>query len=312
MEKWVNPVSVFLPIACAINDRYVLPLAVMLESLKQHLRPGVQPRLYLAHAGIHRSGLDRISAIVETTSVPLSAAQLAAVPHDAHFPPQAAFPLLLSEALPAELDRVLFLDADLLVLDDLWRLWEAPLDGHPVAAVADGAVPCCSSPRGVKDWRALGISPEAPYFNAGVLSIDLRRWRERQVTARALRFLASSRDRIDFLHQGALNAVLWDDWQPLDVRWNLLASRAGRVGGAIPDKAWRNPGIVHFAGSMKPWRVPVGGPFNERYRAVMERVLPSLATEPVTPRDRLKSLYDRRFRALCFPLERLLWSRRLI
>jgi lipopolysaccharide biosynthesis glycosyltransferase len=300
-----------LPIACAINQAYALPLAVMLESLKQHLRPGVHPVLYLIHAGLPPSVLAAISSIVETHSIIPSDAQLSAAPRDARFPPEASVPLLIPEFLPPTLERVVFLDADTLVLEDLANLWETPLGRHVLAAAPDGAVPRCSAPRGVKGWQAMGIPPDAPYFNCGVLIMHLERWREREVTRRAHRYLETTREPIDFLHQEALNAVLWDDWQPLDVRWNLLASLAGRS-HASPAPEPRRPGIVHFAGRLKPWRAPVGGPFDAPYRDVLARVLPLIPPEPPTMRDRLYSVYDRHLRTTLHPVERYLWTRRLL
>jgi lipopolysaccharide biosynthesis glycosyltransferase len=290
----------------------VLPLAVLLESLQRQLRPGYEPILYLIHAGIAEADVTAVSRGVETHSIVPSAAQIAAAPRDPHFPPEASIPLLLAELLPRGLERVLFLDADMLVLDDLANLWETPLEGHVLAAVSDSAVPLCSAPRGVKGWEALGIPREAPYFNGGVLMIDLAQWREREVTRRVRHYFENTHERIDFLHQEALNAVLWDNWKQLDPRWNLLASRAGRPFERSGSEAWRRPGIVHFAGRMKPWRAPIGGPFNTSYQQSLQRVRPLIAPEPPTLRDRLHSLYDRYLRATLYPLEQYLWRQRLI
>jgi len=301
-----------LPIACAINQSYVLPLAVMLESLKEHLRPSFQPVLYLVHTGIPQSSIATISSIVETHSIIPSDAQLSAAPRAPHFPREASFPLLLPEVLPPALERILFLDADMLVLEDLANLWETPLGQHVVAAAPDTAIPLCSAPRGVKGWPALGIPPDASYFNAGVLMIDITRYREREVTRRVHQYFETTCEPIDFLHQEALNAVLWDDWKPLDSRWNLLASRAGRPYERPVSNAWRQPGIVHFAGRMKPWRAPIGGPFNEPYRKVLERVLPLFPREPPGLREQLYSVYDWYFRAAFYSVEQYLWRQRLI
>ena len=290
----------------------MLPLVVLLESLTQHLRPGVEPVLYLIHARMPPGALAAISSKVETHSIVPSEAQLAAAPRSPHFPPEASIPLLLAELLPGGLERVLFLDADMLVLDDVATLWETPLGPHVLAAAPDGAVPFCSAARGVKGWQSLGIPRDAPYFNGGVLMIDLARWRERDVTRRALAYLETTREPIDFLHQEALNAVLWDDWKQLDARWNLLASLAGRTYERAVSEAWRHPGIVHFAGRMKPWRAPIGGPFNAPYQQSLERVLPLITPEPPTLRDRFHSVYDRYLRAALYPLEQYLWRQRLI
>src|SRR5690242_6403866 len=110
---------VALPLACAINESYVLPLAVLLESVKRHLRPGIHPTLYLLHCGISKAALGLISSIVETRSIVPPADLVAAAPRNARLSPEATFPLLLADLLPPSLERVLFLDADLLALDDL-------------------------------------------------------------------------------------------------------------------------------------------------------------------------------------------------
>jgi lipopolysaccharide biosynthesis glycosyltransferase len=110
-----------------------------------------------------------------------------------------------------------------------------------------------------------------------------------------------------------LNAVLWDDWQTLDPRWNLLASHAGRRREESDgSQAWRQPGIVHFAGRMKPWKAPVGGPFNEPYQEALAQVRPHFPPDAPTLSEHLQSLYDRHLRSALYPFERYLWKQRLI
>jgi lipopolysaccharide biosynthesis glycosyltransferase len=304
----VQPIA--LPVVCAVNESYVLPLAVMLESVKAHLGANYRPVLYLIHAGLPKGSLATISALVETHPLIPSPALLRTAPADSHFPPESSFLLLLPDLLPPHLERILFLDADTLVLEDLAKLWETPLEDFAVAAAADSAIPRCSSPRGVKNWQARGIAAESPYFNGGVMLIHLARWRERRVTPRVLEYLEATGAEVDFLHQEALNAVLWNDWKPLHPRWNLLGSLAGRAFEPTASAAWREPGIVHFAGRMKPWRVPIGGPFNAAYWRVLQRILPLIPRHPPTLRERMQSVYDRYLRFAAYPLERYLWKQR--
>jgi hypothetical protein len=108
-----------LRIACAINDDYALPLVVTLISLKEHLRPLYEPVLYLMRQSVSNDFVACISRLVETHSLVPNQESVAAIPSHTYFPPEAAYPLLLPELVPETLDRILFLDADLLVLDDV-------------------------------------------------------------------------------------------------------------------------------------------------------------------------------------------------
>jgi hypothetical protein len=79
-------------------------------------------------------------------------------------------------------DRAIYLDADTLVLSDLSELWDVGLQHHPIAAVQEAYVPYVSSDNGLMNWRELGFEPDAKYFNAGVMVLDLARWREENLT----------------------------------------------------------------------------------------------------------------------------------
>lgn len=300
-----------IAIAASIDDHYALPLAVMLDSLVRSLRPPRRARLHLLHRCLSPATLDALAAIVETRAVDIPQACLERLPRDGRLPPEAAAPLLLPELMPGDVDRVLFLDADMLVLDDVGPLWAHDLAGRSLAAAVDPAIPQCRSPRGVPDAAARGIPLQTPYFNAGVMLVDLAAWRSRGIADRAFRYIAELGSRVDFLHQQALNAVAWDDWSRLDPRWNLPAT-AGRWFDPTPAAAVAAPGIVHFAGRMKPWRMRVAGRFAAAYAQALARADEGLPAAPRSLRDTLAGLYDRSLRTLCQPGERFLWQRGLL
>src|SRR6516165_5662678 len=164
-------------IATAINEAYLLPLRVMLASLKAHLNPSHRPVLFLLNPGLGAEQLRTIAQLAETQSIVPSVAMTRMLPRSPRYVVETAFPLLLSDLLPEFVERVLFLDPDTLVLDDVATIWETDVSDSALAAVADQAIPLCSSPRGVKDWSSFGIPETAPYFNAGVMLINLTRWR---------------------------------------------------------------------------------------------------------------------------------------
>ena len=79
--------------------------------------------------------------------------------------------LYLAELLPAELDKVLYLDGDVIVRHSLLPLWNTNIEEKAVAAAYD-----CSSGR-IEYYNRLKYPFELGYFNAGVLLINLKYWR---------------------------------------------------------------------------------------------------------------------------------------
>lgn len=299
-------------VATAMNRNYLLPLAVLLHSIKGSVGEGRTPVIHLLHRDLETADIDRLGTLLDVHPIRVGDEMFKYSMSSSVFPAEASFPLLLAELLPSDLERVLFLDADTMVMDDIGRLWDIPLEGHVLAAVQDAAVLLCSSPRGVKGWRALGIPEDALYFNGGVMSINLPLWREQNVTRKAHRYLELNKGHVDFLHQEALNAVLWDNYLKLDVRWNLPGSRAGRRFDPFRDQWEGDPGIVHFSGRMKPWLFPIGGSFYQSYRAAMASVSSLFPPPDPTREGWLKSQYDRLLRDFLYPIESYLWRRRWI
>jgi lipopolysaccharide biosynthesis glycosyltransferase len=285
-------------LAAAVNAHYLIPLRVMLSSLTRHLPTHRRAILYLIHIGLSPADLAQVNEIVDTRSIQPTPAQLAAAVRSPRFPLEASFPLLLPDLLPPHLERVLFLDADLLIRADITPLWQTPLPSQILAAAIDQAVRTCGCRRGVKNCPARRIPPSSPYFNCGVLLIDLPRWRQHNVSELARQYLAETGPAADFLHQEALNAVLPNQWLPLDPRWNTHPT------ANLPDAA-----IVHFAGRLKPWRSRAAGPHGLAYHEELARFHMS---ESGSTRDSCIGFYDRNLRSLLYPLERWLWTNRLI
>ena len=223
--------------------------------------------------------------------------------------------LLAPGQLAAQCRRVLYLDADMLVLRPIEELWSVELGPHVCACSPDLAVPTVSSGMAIRDYRELGLPPATPYFNAGVLLIDTAGWQAAAVGERALAYLARHATAVNLFDQEALNAVLANGWQRLSYRWNLIASVAGRafldVDSAQRDDyadSVREPGIVHFAGTLKPWLNPfLRGRWFELYRAAVRRALPAHAFEP-SLKHLVEASYDAWVRDWTYLFERAAWQ----
>ncbi|CDO74188.1 Glycosyltransferase Family 8 protein [Trametes cinnabarina] len=157
--------------------------------------------------------------------------------------------------LPVE--RVLYLDADVLVRADLRELWDTDLHGKSIAAAVDIGYPLGH------DGMERG-----PYFNAGVLLIDLAASRKR---LDALTSLAANMSDSKLQDQDVLNAHFAGDWLPLSLSWNAqglgtYATHHTPERAVLPlDEMTANPKIVHFTGSLHPSMAEVLNPFVQPY-----------------------------------------------
>jgi lipopolysaccharide biosynthesis glycosyltransferase len=130
-----------LHLASAVNRQYRLPLAVLLDAIRRHHPEDLHIVVHLLHADLQADDLVRLSTLGEIHPIQIPPASLQHLPADRRFPIEAGFPLLLADVLPPDVERVLFLDADTWVCDDLRPLWATDLGEKVLAAVADPAIP---------------------------------------------------------------------------------------------------------------------------------------------------------------------------
>ncbi|PFH53627.1 glycosyltransferase family 8 protein [Amanita thiersii Skay4041] len=226
-------------VALAINSSYSIPAAVALRSLLEQT-PG-RVTIYIVNYGL--SEIDKESIM---GSLPLRA--------DVTFmflePPQTGLAiekgvtwakLGLHQVLPVE--RVLYLDADILVRSELRSLWNTDLEGRSIGAVVDVGHPMGHS-----------TTKRQPYFNAGVLLMDLAKVR---LSADALQDIGRRYVNERYKDQDALNAHFQNDWMTLNLTWN--AQGLGTYASYPSDDRKRlgltemdNPSIVHFTGPVNP------------------------------------------------------------
>lgn len=220
-------------------------------------------------------------------------------------------------SLPSNLPRVIYLDGDLLFMDAIDDLWNTDISGFVVGAVQDAIIPWVSSPLGLRRYRELGFGPTDPYFNAGVLVVDVDAWRSERIEERALAYLERRQRSVNLADQDALNAVLRGRWTRLADRWNIIGGAAGRahfrprgVELARITAAVKDPAIIHFAGYLKPWVYSdLGSLWASAYADCLLQVFPNHTFER-SARARLTSFYDRSLRPYLYPLERLAWRAR--
>ena len=286
-------------IACAADDRFIRPLAVMLQSALNHMGPDRSPVVYILHDGIGEADQNRVVSRwgrhARVTWLRPRPNEFADLPLWGRMPVTTYYKLALPKLLPDSIWKAIWLDCDLIVNRDLGELWDLPLDGHPVLAAQDTIVPLVSSRFGVAGFRELAIPPDARYFNAGVMMVDLDSWRRERVVPRTIAYLKAHEKDVFFWDQEGLNAILAGRWGELDPRWNRSAS------AATTGEEW----IVHFTGGLKPWRYETRHPHCESYFRHLDMTAWSGWRPEGTVRSRALGLYaGSRWRRYLRPAER--------
>lgn len=198
------------------------------------------------------------------------------------------FRLFLPEIMPDTIDKVLYLDSDIVCRGDIAPLWDTELGDVALGAVRDFMGARLRTIISSREIRRR--SESATQFNSGVLLINLRKWREMKVGEAALAWRRANPDFRQSHDQAALNAVLAHDWQQLSARWNFgtwflfythyASARHRRL---------LNPVIIHYSRHLG--RLPYDSLFDKHYRtcATMFGWPPSYRPlpDPRTPRQRL-------------------------
>jgi lipopolysaccharide biosynthesis glycosyltransferase len=246
-----------MDVVCATDGNYLRHCAAMLHSLKEK-NPEEQITVHLIFDNVDRDtfikGIGCLYDLFPSFNVLRADPELVAdFPFDGHATVATYFRLLLPSLLPANVKRVIFIDSDAIVMDQLRELWELPLEGNALAAVPDHWLSC----------RDHGYV-HGDYFNAGIMLIDLEAWRRKDVMGLGRAFAKANPHRLRHWDQDVLNAVFAKEWLTLGERWNACT----HLYGLLPDfsldpqqltasekLAITNPAIVHFAGPgpVKPW-----------------------------------------------------------
>jgi lipopolysaccharide biosynthesis glycosyltransferase len=243
-----------MEVLCACDRRYLPHAATMLCSLLEH---NDVSRIHLFYSSIAKQELAKLESCVASygsklTSYEMVPTDFEALRTDKWASAAVYYRLLAPRLLPAELDKVLYLDSDIIVRRSLANLWNTDISDHALAAVSNYE----------DDARkALGLPEGTKYFNSGVLLINLRFWRENKIVEHAISFIKSNPGKVQYWDQDALNATLIDQWVELPIIWNWqLFQRASEPGAKL------EPAVVHYVTGDKPWHWSNEHPLKQEYR----------------------------------------------
>lgn len=258
-----------IEIACAADDSYVPHCGAMLHSLLAN-NPSEVFRIHFLHdQAFAKSNQDRLIRLAEKFGAKVN---LVTISHDliGKFPSKkfhiSCWYRVLLPALLPDVAKVLYLDADMVILDDIGPLWKTDLGGNIMGAVVNPLYPFMPD----RATEQLGLRDRHEYLNSGVLLMDLGLMRSESVSEKVLEYARSNPENI-WPEQDALSVVCQGRWLSLHPRWNAqttlydLDSAQLPFPAAITEEARKNPAIVHFIGPLKPWHYLCRHPIRAKY-----------------------------------------------
>lgn len=209
--------------------------------------------------------------------------------------------LFIPNVLPADVKRCLFLDADLVINDDIKLLYECNLGTNVIAATED--IPDCSS------FKArLHLEYDDVYINSGVMVCDLEQWRSMQQQCDIISFAHSIASKIRN-EQDVLAVYFRNKIKIIPIKWNMVTFYFMRVpkifNRYLPQlkEARRHPAIIHFAAPIKPWFRDCDHPYKQLYKKYLKKThWTSNSTFPFYEKLTLRQRINKRIKRLLVKL----------
>lgn len=277
-------------IVCATDDNFVQHCCIMLVSL---LINNKDVSIYVLTEGLKPENIKKIEeevsakqgrlkfckvdpTIVEKFPMPKGS-------NLAHISRATYYRLLIPELLPSDVEKVIYLDCDMIVSCSIQKLWETDMTGYALAAVPQIGY-------GYEALR-LGYPIEYGYFNAGMNVINMNYFREHHIVEGLIDYIEHNTSRIIYHDQDTLNAVLYDKTKHLLPMWNMtsliytpgLDGRGDKQNGIIINdyhlekenaKQYKKcPPILHYVSKPKPWNKDCVHPLYHLYYDYAEQTI---------------------------------------
>ena len=258
-------------ILVTINSNYLLPLKVMLKSLFYN-NPCQTFSIYVMHSSLKEEEIQELKRFVENHNSQLMNIQIEDsyfndAPVLMHYTKEMYYRLLGFKFLPQDLDRILYLDPDILVLNSIDDLYHMDLEDYLYAAAYHDKI----SVKEINRIRLIPYSIDA-YYNSGVLLMNLSLQRELIQEEKIYEFVEKNKKKLIMPDQDILNALYSKKIKSLDetiynydARFFSLYKLRSK-GKCDMNYVIHHTVFLHFCGKKKPWNKTYSGRFHALYK----------------------------------------------
>jgi len=268
-------------ILVALDSNYIKPLKVMLKSLFFN-NENEKFSIYLMHSTISYEELNDLDNYIaghgsKLEIVNVDDSYFADAPTLLHYTKEMYYRLLAYKFLPEDLDRILYLDPDILVINPIEKLYYMDIEGYLYAAAYHDK----PSIKGINKIRLNPYEIDA-YYNSGVLLMNLGLQRQFIDEKVIYEFVEKNRSKLIMPDQDILNALYSKKIKSIDEKLYNYDVRYFNYYKILSNNVWdmdhviRNTIILHFCGKKKPWKKNYSGKFHSLYKHYEKLAFPQL------------------------------------
>lgn len=234
-------------IVMSSDNNYAQHMGVAILSIIKNKKRGYKIIFHILDGGIQENNKNKLKLLFreqyesEIRFIHVNHDNFKIFPENGHLKLPTYYRIIAPEIICEE--KLLYLDSDIIVIKDLWGLYSLNTQNKTLAA---------KTSFGEKYQKKIYFRPISRYFNAGVLLINTKKWKENDVWYKSIKFLENSKNhqKLKNCDQDLLNHLLEDDWLEIDEKYNVETYEY-RKKIKINDIH-----ILHFIGNHKPWHQP--------------------------------------------------------
>lgn len=247
-----------VPVVFISDSNFMFAFGVALTSMLSNAKGGTFYEIYLLHApDVATSDLEKVNKFVESFGnasikfINMANAFIDAPKISNRISNACYYKLSIAELLP-HLDKVIYIDVDTMIRQDLCEMYDIDISDYYIGGVL--GLYHYFQARNLID--KLQIPTIDNYINTGVMLMNLKKIRDERMEEKLKSFIGTLPD-----DQDIMNKVYYGKIKLIHPKWNLtLVSLRSWVGAdaiyprIVSEEAYNNPAIMHFAGELKPWQ----------------------------------------------------------
>ncbi|HBP09771.1 MAG TPA: hypothetical protein DD629_06175 [Treponema sp.] len=262
-------------VLCSDNN-FILPSLVTINSVLQHNSDSFFS-VFIVTTGLSQKNIETIEdfskqrnkqAKIEIITANKDILKDCPIKKGDHVSLSAYLRIFLPSILPKNINKILYLDGDILCVSSILDFYNAAIQSKSCSAVID------ERNNDEEIFNRLEYPKDCGYFNSGVILINLEYWRKNDFQNKTLNYIFSNKEKCLWHDQDALNVTLAGTVDFADFKYNLTQpflfdkNQLKIDSKYYPkiDSAIKTPCLIHYCATYKPWHIECNSPFKKLWR----------------------------------------------